>query len=374
MPKKLSLLTSADAVRDAIAECEQLGRDVFLKNYGYKYSRLYPLHYKGQTYDSKAIAGVAFGKQHGTPLKANEFSGGAGTVVPTLRKLGFPVQETPHPAKYLVKGTTYFRKDLVERFGGQLQSGIWTPKEFPVVFIFSGDSGKAYGYRDGWTDNGVFQYTGEGQKGDMTFDAGNRAVRDHREDGKDLLLFEDLGKGKGVRFAGLFECASWQQLDGLDKDQKTRKIIVFDLVPVTSVDWNVEVFAPNLTASPQVSLAELRKAAYAASKAPKAQNKTTDAKRSWYERSAKVRDYVLARAAGVCEACDGEAPFLRTDGSPYLEPHHTRRLADEGPDHPAWVGAICPNCHRRIHSGKDGADWNKSLQTRLKTKEPSSEL
>jgi 5-methylcytosine-specific restriction protein A len=53
------------------------------------------------------------------------------------------------------------------------------------------------------------------------------------------------------------------------------------------------------------------------------------------------------------------------DGTPYLETHHTTRLADEGLDHPQTVGAICPTCHRRIHSGIDGDAWNKQLKQRL---------
>ncbi len=370
MPAKLSLLTSVNAVKEAIAECDQIGRAAFLKKYGFSYSRLYPLHYQGHTYDSKAIAGVAFGKQHGTPLGATEFSGGADTVVPVLRGLKFSVTETPHPVIYLIKGTTYLRKELLEQFGGQLQRGIWTPKEFPVVFIFTGDSGHAYGYRDGWTDEGVFQYTGEGQSGDMTFTTGNKAIRDHRENGKDLLLFEDLGKGKGVRYAGLFECASWAEIEGIDKEKKKRNLIVFNLVPVSTVATDGEgLSSQQVSQTSPLSLAELRRAAYMASKTGKVSSKTGSAKSSWYERSIKVRDYVLARARGVCEACNQKAPFKRKDGSPYLEPHHTTRLADDGPDHPGWVGAICPTCHRRIHSGEDGSVWNKNLQRMLEKKE-----
>lgn len=364
----LSLLTSPDAVKAAMAECDQLGREAFLDKYGYKYSRLYPLHYNGKTYDSKAIVGVAYGKQHGTALKARDFSGGLATVVPALSRFGFDVKEASHPVVSLVKGTTYFRKDLLEQYGGQLQKGIWTPREFPVVLMFTGDSGKTYGYSDGWTD-GIYQYTGEGQSGDMTFTPGNKAIRDHRENGKDLLLFEDLGKGKGVRYTGLFECASWDEISGTDKAKQPRKIIVFNLIPVetsaTNTDIPIEISQP----IKDQSLKELRQAAYAASGMDKAISKASDAKRSWYVRSAKVRDYVLARSEGICEACDEPAPFLKKDGSPYLEPHHTTRLADEGPDHPAFVGAICPTCHRRIHSGEDGALWNKELQKRLKAKE-----
>jgi hypothetical protein len=39
MSSKLSQLTSADAVREAIAECDLLGRDPFLKKYGFQNSR-----------------------------------------------------------------------------------------------------------------------------------------------------------------------------------------------------------------------------------------------------------------------------------------------------------------------------------------------
>ncbi len=48
------------------------------------------------------------------------------------------------------------------------------------------------------------------------------------------------------------------------------------------------------------------------------------------------------------------APFKTTKDEEYLEPHHTRRIADGGPDHHRWVAAVCPNCHRRIHYGKMG--------------------
>lgn len=365
----LSLLTSPDAVQAAITECDQLGRDAFLKNYGFKYSRLYPLHHDGKIYDSKAIAGVAYGKQHGTALKAKDFSGGAATVVPALARLGFHVMEQAHPLVSLVKGTTYYRKDLLEQYGGQLQKGIWTPREFPVVFIFSGDSGKIYGYHDGWTKDGIYLYTGEGQSGDMTFTTGNEAIRDHRLNGKDLLLFEDLGKGNGVRYSGLFECASWDEISGTDKNNQSRKVIVFNLLPA-DISFDTDIPIESVQPPKPFSLEVLRLAAYAASDIDKTVVKASDAKRSWYERSAKVRDYVLARSKGKCEACDQPAPFLKKDGTPYLEPHHTTRLADGGPDHPASVGAICPSCHRRIHSGVDGVQWNKQLQQRLKVKEP----
>ena len=373
MPLKLSLLTSRAAVEEAIAECDALTRDVFLKKYRYKRSRLYPLEYNGRTYDSKAIVGVAFGKQHGTPLKSGEFSGGTATVVRVLRNLQFFIQDTPHPALALVPGRTYFRKNLLGLYGGQLQGGIWTPQEFPVVFLFSGDNGALYGYKDGLTPEDVFEYTGEGQKGDMTFRAGNKAIRDHRANGKDLMLFTDLGKGKGARFEGLYECASWRLEEGIDKERDPRKIIVFDLVRVNAAALIDKVYDSSESdhSPPQpASIDRLRESAYAAADKSVPRSRTGNVKRSWYERSRTISQYVLSRAKGICEACDQPAPFIRKrDGTPYLEPHHTTRLADEGLDHPATVGAICPTCHRRIHSGLDGDSWNRKLQKRLTDKE-----
>ena len=113
------------------------------------------------------------------------------------------------------------------------------------------------------------------------------------------------------------------------------------------------------------SVEELRDLAYKASSSEAQQKKTSNSIKSWRERSRHVKAYVLARAKGVCEACNEPAPFVRKDGTPYLEPHHTTRLADEGPDHPRWVGAVCPNCHRRIHSGIDGSELNTELQEKL---------
>jgi 5-methylcytosine-specific restriction protein A len=74
----------------------------------------------------------------------------------------------------------------------------------------------------------------------------------------------------------------------------------------------------------------------------------------------------------VCEACRKPAPYRRRDGTPYLEPHHTQRLSDGGPDHPRWVAAICPNCHAEVHHGMDGEAVNRRLQEALGVREGPS--
>lgn len=79
-------------------------------------------------------------------------------------------------------------------------------------------------------------------------------------------------------------------------------------------------------------------------------------------RAVAIKLYVLRRAAGQCESCRFEAPFDRPNGDPYLEPHHTTRLADDGPDDPAHVIALCPNCHRRAHYAEDAVPFNVKLK------------
>ncbi len=83
-----------------------------------------------------------------------------------------------------------------------------------------------------------------------------------------------------------------------------------------------------------------------------------------------IKLYVLRRADGHCEYCGALAPFLRPNDSPYLEPHHTTRLADDGPDHPSHVLALCPNCHRRAHHAADATTFNQQLKKLLRKLEP----
>ena len=80
--------------------------------------------------------------------------------------------------------------------------------------------------------------------------------------------------------------------------------------------------------------------------------------------------YVLKRADGMCEGCEAQAPFVTKRKRPYLEPHHTTRMSDGGPDHPAHVIALCPTCHRRVHHAHDGDEYNEALVRKLSLIEP----
>lgn len=87
----LALLTDPGAVDQAIAEFQLLGREEFLRKYGYGNARNFFLVHDGDIYDSKAIVGVAFKFQFGSPLKNEDFSGGEQGAVHALKTLGFRV-------------------------------------------------------------------------------------------------------------------------------------------------------------------------------------------------------------------------------------------------------------------------------------------
>jgi 5-methylcytosine-specific restriction protein A len=72
-----------------------------------------------------------------------------------------------------------------------------------------------------------------------------------------------------------------------------------------------------------------------------------------FQRDAAVKAWVLQQANGKCEYCDQRAPFKGSDGQPFLEVHHVRQLADDGPDTVTNAVALCPNCHREAHYGEN---------------------
>lgn len=69
-----------------------------------------------------------------------------------------------------------------------------------------------------------------------------------------------------------------------------------------------------------------------------------------YVRNKYVSDYAKRRAKGICQLCGKPAPFVDRNGEPYLETHHVKWLGDGGVDSIDNTVALCPNCHRKMHS------------------------
>lgn len=331
----------------------------------------FALVHNGLRYPPKKIISMATG------VPVSDFYGGRPSNN-YLKNLGFQIVAIDHTvsgpleAPTFVVGKIYDRwPDINVPYGGSRQSGISPSNQTPAIFLFTGDSGAQYGYRDAFDADGVFSYTGEGQVGDMQLTKGNLSITNHARDGRALHVFESLGKSKGQKYVGEFTYVNHSFQRGPDRDGHDRQIIVFHLVPVGRETDDVaseEVEESSSTTPPQ-DLEEARQRALSAFGANEGSG-GKEAKKKLYVRSKAVKDYVLLRSRGKCESCREPAPFTRTDGSPYLEPHHTTRVSDGGLDHPRFVGAICPNCHREIHHGLDGKQLNAELTEYLATIEP----
>lgn len=238
-----------------------------------------------------------------------------------------------------------------------------------MVFLFSGESGEQYGYTDEVDAHGVYSYAGEGQVGDMTLTRGNLAVQQHAATGRTLHLFKALGKGKGQLYVGEYACADLSWIEGPDREGNTRKIVIFHLVPVSDLAIHESAADDDIPVETStLKIDALRKRAYDAAVASVSKERSTST-RTIHVRSQAVKDYVLSRAGGICESCAQPAPFTTKAGSPYLEPHHINRLSDGGLDHPKYIGAICPTCHKEIHYGSQGDAKNNLLREFVNKKE-----
>lgn len=161
-----------DAVLHAIEEFDGLGRDAFLKKFGFGKSRAYFLKHEGHLYDSKAILGVAhaYSGADREPLTATQFSGGESSVALLLRRLDFEVRflESQPDAHSLgnvsEEGFSYWWVNNKQTFDHEVGGNyLWSPtkkknghrSEFyenmkrvrpgDVVFAFAGGEIKAIG-------------------------------------------------------------------------------------------------------------------------------------------------------------------------------------------------------------------------------------
>jgi MoxR-like ATPase len=124
----LAMLTSPEAVLAAIREFDEVGRDAFLRKYGFGPSKSFFLEHDGRFYDSKALAGAAVGFEHPDrgPLTSAEFSGGEATVKPKMEELGFQIvsavdrPEGESRMWWVNQGTTFD----AEHAGGY----VWAPQ------------------------------------------------------------------------------------------------------------------------------------------------------------------------------------------------------------------------------------------------------
>ncbi|MFA9444453.1 DUF3883 domain-containing protein [Egicoccus sp. AB-alg6-2] len=135
----------------------------------------------------------------------------------------------------LQPGDTILRKHLHEQYGGSGQGGINPTRSSDNVFVFTDpETGPQYGYLDRW-EEGIFHYTGEGQKGPQSMKAGNKRIRDHTQDGKALRVFD--GSRGEVLYMGEFALDTsnpwyFAKAPEFQNPDVLRRVIMFRMVPV----------------------------------------------------------------------------------------------------------------------------------------------
>lgn len=61
-----------------------------------------------------------------------------------------------------------------------------------------------------------------------------------------------------------------------------------------------------------------------------------------------ITEKALKRANGNCEFCQNRAPFICSNGIPYLETYLIKKKAVEGNISIDDIAAVCPNCYKKL--------------------------
>ena len=208
-------------------------------------------------------------------------------------------------------------------------------------------------YEDRWK-NDVFHYTGMGLTGDQSLSfAQNRTLAQSPTNNVAVYLFEVFER-KVYNYIGQVELANtpYQETQP-DQNSDIRNVWVF---PLRIVGETKPISLPDTVIhkkqqkkekeASELSNAELvKRAKYTKKDAEARQVITTN-----YERNPYIAELAKRRANGVCQLCQKQAPFNNKKGNPYLETHHIIWLSNNGEDTLENTVALCPNCHRKIHS------------------------
>jgi 5-methylcytosine-specific restriction protein A len=278
-----------------------------------------------------------------------------------------------------IVGVEYPRHLLLEYVGSkQAQAGIlWGDKHPDCVVVTSGGRhSKEAGYEDKQYPDGSWVYFGQGGTGDQEPNRySNRLLVDEE---RSVLLFttrepsteEVIGRNshaKLYRFEGIFGVRGWEFFIPSQGLRKGNKLLLFHLIPNKNVlsNWEPDDIENEIENENNDSLLDLRNKLGT-------HNKPVSgilSPRGYKRASAQIKRYAKLRAMGVCENCNKLAPFIEKGGQPYLEVHHLFRLADDGPDSPENVAALCPNCHRMAHFGQNQDLFRDELVQLVREKE-----
>jgi 5-methylcytosine-specific restriction protein A len=351
------------ALLQAVGEYDRLGQEGFLERYGFDRARQYLLVHDGKRYDSKAIIGAAHGFLPGQrPLASSEFSGGEATVGRLLRRLGFTVQVgealTADRLVRLLSKLQVYRRDglpalyqpitLLWAFGRAFDDeprlASWAETRRQVSDLFD-----RYG-RPWERDRVYYPIAALHGAGLWELDGVPETVPSAHGSSVPQRWFDEHQPRGGLA----------EPVHNLVRDSpEARSAAVRVLVETYFLDADATELLAELgllvptAASPAEASFAARSLAY--------QHLCTRADIFWRNRdtvraerttldpirSKDARRAVLLRSGGRCEnpRCAGDAQDRTVRGEPILEVDHVQDLALGGPDHPAQMIALCPNCH-----------------------------
>jgi len=250
----------------------------------------------------------------------------------------------------LTIGNHYNNEDICNAFMCAPQGGMRRSHKTNTLVLVANHTKSLY--EDEW-ELDTMNYTGMGSKGDQSLEfAQNKTLVESNENGVNVHFFEVFAD-KVYTYQGqvvLSDKPFQEQQD--DEDGNLRGVWIFPLkrkdgstplIPRVSLDKTLE---RKVRKSSTLSLDELKSRASKSTAKPGSRISTTIT----YQRDPNVVNYTLKRANGICELCEQPAPFKKKNGDPYLEVHHVVQLANDGDDTIENAVALCPNCHRKMHS------------------------
>jgi len=198
----------------------------------------------------------------------------------------------------------------------------------------------------------VLYYTGEGRIGDQSLTGANKRLLNSNEEQIEVHLFE-VFKRTEYTYKGIVHLVG-EPLKEIQEDEngndRTVYIFPLQLEYLASINEAVDIdkiMQDNIKKLTVLNEEDLRKKT---KKSEREKPGYTYTKTKVYQRSPYVIESVERRAAGICELCDKKAPFNKPNGKPYLEVHHIVQLSKNGADKVENAVALCPNCHRKMHS------------------------
>lgn len=223
-------------------------------------------------------------------------------------------------------------------------------------------------YENRW-ENGELHYTGMGLLGDQNLNfSQNKTLLNHLRLNVSLFLFEKFKSDRYMYQDEVSLSSKPYQMVQLGGDKKPRKVWIFPLKLKGEKQFPISkgLIIKNREKKEKRAANLSDEELYRRAKNNSGEPSTRETISTVFERDPYIVELCLRRAGGVCELCSQPAPFKKKNGEPYLECHHIEWLSEGGPDTIENTVALCPNCHRKMHSRNDKKDRDFLLLTAIR--------